>query len=191
MMERFRSVDMSDPERTVPMGSRMKSRITFVGIILVVTVACDKSVEPEMRNVDSVYFNSFESSEDTVGWWGYGAIGFWSDAPPNGGKQSLYVSGGCIVPHATVDLNAMMTDSYIILRCWGKNLAIGGGVSLKLPGDVPRSISIVVVDTAWKSYVSPDTLFCPANQSIRLSLAAGGIAPSAMLVDLVEVIRVR
>ncbi|HSR17692.1 MAG TPA: hypothetical protein VLM39_06315, partial [Ignavibacteriaceae bacterium] len=41
-----------------------------------------------------IYSNSFETPQDTVGLQRYGSIMFSNDVPPDGGTQSLYVSGG-------------------------------------------------------------------------------------------------
>ena len=43
----------------------------------------------------------------------------------------------------------------------------------------------------WKFYQSTDTLYCPANRQLKLSLASGGIVAGAMLVDLIEIIEVK
>jgi hypothetical protein len=139
-----------------------------------------------------VYFNSFEAGKDTVGWRGYGGIIFMQDAPAGGGKQSLQVSGGCIWPHASFVLPAFRHDGYFIVQCWGKNLMIGGGVELNIAGGYDKpGIGIPIQNPAWTFYASADTLFCPANCKLELTLGAGGIAASAMLVDLIQIIKVR
>ncbi len=152
------------------------------------TYNCENQTESNHDN-DSFYLNSFESPKDTVNWQGYGAISFRNDAPVNGGEQSLYVSGGCIVPHATVNLNNINNDSYLTIHCWGKNLVFGGTVELNYEdsNNQYHSISISVNDSTWTYYQSMDTLFCPANQVINLEINSGGFVHSAMLIDLLEV----
>ena len=44
-----------------------------------------------------IYFNSFELPSDTIEW--YGGVVLYNEAPETGGSRSLYVSGGCLVPH--------------------------------------------------------------------------------------------
>ncbi len=140
------------------------------------------------------YFNSFESPRDTVGWHGYATIRRDEDAPPNGGKYSLYVSGGCFVPHAVFEFPALSRDAHIVLQAWGKNLGIGGGISIGyyISDDYRGEyVSIFVDDPQWRLYEAPDTLFVPARTKWSLSIGAGGIAPSAILVDEIKVIRVK
>ena len=136
-----------------------------------------------------VYSNSFESSQDTVGWRGTGSREFRGDAAPDGGQQSLYVSGGCLWPHAWIELTPDESDGLYILRCWGKDLQIGGEVELNVEGSM-LGPWITVNQKEWVYYESADTLCCPAGKKIVLSMGAGGIVPSAMLVDRIEIVRV-
>ena len=172
---------------------RTASLIPFA-LFLCAAVACKVAVEPDQDEDDGViYFNSFESSADTAGWWGYGDAEFQTDTPPEGGNQSLFVTGTCIAPHFCLDLAPAYEERHLILRCWGKDLAIGGGASLEWfdeEHEQYKSIHIGISDTVWTTYESKDTLFCPASQTLTLHLGAGGIVYSAILVDLVEVIRV-
>jgi len=151
-------------------------------------VSCDLVVDPT-RNDNIVYLNSFESSADIADLEGEGGYWIYNDAAPKGGKSSLRVSGGCPSPHAYIDLEPMAKDSYLILKCWGKNLEIGGVVGLEVLSN-DSEIYLQIDGTNWQSYQTADTLLCPANQSTRLWMSAGGIAHSAMLVDLIEVVRV-
>ncbi len=156
--------------------------------IAVFGLHCSEISAPEEAE-ELVYYTSFEIDADTVGWQGY-AFGFKKEAPVRGGHRSLAVSGGCIYPHALLVLAPPENDSRLVLRCWGKNIGIGGGVTLELGGDQSGSIHISVQDTGWKAYESADTLFCPKGNTLNLSLGAGGIAWSAMLVDLIEIKRI-
>jgi len=141
---------------------------------------------------DSVlFFTSFESETDTSGWQGVSTSQFRTDAPLNGGAQSLFISGGCVIPHASYAISALENDSYLILRCWGKNLGIGGSVTLGLASQWPEGLHITIEDSVWTEYTSSDTLFCPKGEGLLLALFAGGIVPSAMEVDLIEIHVVR
>ena len=171
--------------------------ILTIGILAVFSVfrGCESIQQPIIINQspgERIYSNSFEAPSDTVGWNGW--MEFRNDVPRFGGKQSAYVSGGCIYPHVYINLPAVKYDCSLIFRCWGKNLEIGGLVELRLNPEIsrcpPPSVSISVNDTLWKFYQS-DTLHCSANIPLQLSMSAGGIVPSAMLVDLIEIIRVK
>ncbi len=136
-----------------------------------------------------IYSNSFESPEDTSGWMGY--LEFRNDAPPDGGYQSVYISGGCIWPHAWIELGPSDNSGYYVIRCWGKDLQIGGGVSIYVEGEYSNQVNITVNEKKWKYYTSENTLFCPAGKKIILASGSGGIIPSAMLIDKIEVVKVR
>lgn len=149
-----------------------------------------KPIEPLSNRI---YFNSFESSQDTIGWEGYSIVGFRNDTPPGGGNQSVEIAGACLHPHAFYELPPTNYDRSLILQCWGKNLAVGGMVELAPnPESViypHSSVIIQVQDSVWRFYRS-DTLFCPLKTPLLLSMSAGGYIPSAMLVDLLEIIKV-
>jgi hypothetical protein len=150
--------------------------------------SCDRVITPPEPIYEIIYSNSFEIVSDTAGWHGFIRIS--NDAPRDGRTHSAYVAGGCIHPHTWYNLKAFKQDSYLIIKCWGKNLSNGGGIELDL-NNYQKQIYISVTDSNWKAYQSPDTLFCPKGSNIRLSMSAGGIVPSAMLVDLIEIIRVK
>ena len=182
--------------RKILSGVIMKSKIHFafmncifffISAVLFIT----QLSQAQQGNI-VIYFNSFESPQDTIGWQGYGAREFRNDVPPSGGNQSLYISGGCIVSHAWIELGPFEEDGFFQLRCWGKDLAIGGGIWLEEEGDYPRDqIGMVINQKEWKYYESAETLFCLAGKKIILSMGAGGIASSAMLVDKVEIVNVQ
>ena len=140
---------------------------------------------------DLLYSTSFESPQDTAGWPKNVGMLFSTDVPPGGGDRSVQISGGCIHPHASIDILGPTEDSYLRIECWGKDLALGGGISLSRVTELERQVHIWVQDTAWAYYASGEVLFCPAGEKLRIEMASGGIVASAMLVDLVEVRVVR
>jgi hypothetical protein len=117
---------------------------------------------------------------------------FRDDAAPDGGNQSLFISGGCIWPHAWIELGPYDNNGFYILRCWGKDLQIRGSVSIEVEGDYLREqVSIAVDNKDWTHYESDRSLYCPAGRRMVLSMGAGGIVPSAMLIDKVEIVNVQ
>ena len=170
----------------------MKQKILSVIITLIFTlivIGCKNSSEPGLFDNSFIYQNSFESTSDTLGWSGYGIIVFSNDPSPGGGKQSLYVSGGCFVPHAEFKIQPQSENGCFVLQGWGKNLDKGGFVELYIADSV-KSISFDVSDKEWKFYQSADTLYCPANLQFKLSMISGGLVSSSMLVDQIRVKRV-
>jgi hypothetical protein len=171
----------------------MKTSITipmFLFSFIVLLIGCKTpppTAEQPVRG-EEVYYNSFESPGDTSGWGGY--MRFTDDAPPPGGNHSAFISGGCIIPHAYVTIVAPSYDTYLILRCWGKNLSNGGEIRLIRKNDWGGAITILINDTTWTRYQSADELFCPAGDTLSLELTSGGFIGSSMLIDLIEVVRV-
>lgn len=138
-----------------------------------------------------VYSNSFESPADTVGWIGYGTMQFRNDVPPGGGQHSLFVSGGCTVPHAAFKIGRVARDSRFVVKFWGKNLGNGGSVGLGFGPGPFGGIAVSVDDTVWTQYESQDILYCPADSTLWLTLNAGGIVASSMLVDNIQVLQLK
>jgi hypothetical protein len=161
----------------------MKSSFWLIVLISSLTVvSCKKENTPEQQ----IYFNSFESQSDTVGWIG-NAFNFDNDVPSHGGKKSLSVSGGCIIPHAEYTLNPQSADFYLKVEFWGKNLSNGGGVWLAVNKDGYSNISFDVTSKKWTLYESQEPIFWPANTSMTLGIIAGGIYSSSILIDMIEI----
>ncbi len=159
--------------------------LTTLGIVLAI-FGCQSSLSPHYQSGKSFYFSSFESEADTAGWHRFRSLSLKKDTPEKGGEHSVYISGVCYNPHAALELPSPDRDLHLQLQLFGKNLAHGGGVSLRnLTTD--DLIAVTVEDSSWSSYRSSENLFVNAGDSLRLSMTSGGIYYSAMLVDLVRV----
>ena len=157
-------------------------KIVFLFFFSLLLFSCEKESDLGQQ----IYFNSFESQSDVAGWTG-NAFSFSNDVPAHGGKKSLSISGGCVLPHARYTVTPQNTDCYLILKFRGKNLSSGGSVNLYVNKAGYKEISFDVSKKDWTLYESPDTLFCPANTSLTIEAMAGGISSSAMLIDMVEI----
>ena len=157
-------------------------KIIILSTLLSIAASCEKN----SINTDDIYFNSFEKESDLNGWLGYYELR--NEAPVQGGHQSLYISGGCVWPHAYYELGPFDEDLELTIQCWGKNLDKGGGINL-MPMDSPGGIHLSIDDKNWKKYTTDSLLFCPAGTKLQLSLSSGGLISSAMLVDMIEIIR--
>jgi hypothetical protein len=165
----------------------------FIAAFLLLNISC-KHVTDEDDSVTEIirpYFNSFESDADTTGWRGNGFFDLRDNGAPDGGSRSLFVTGGCPVPHAFFDLGVAGEKCSLKVRCWGKNLDIGGSVSLEWAEDASNNISVAITDTGWTYYESADVLFFPSDKTVRICLNSGSIAASSMLVDLLEIVRIK
>ena len=79
----------------------MNAKSFIVGFVFLFSFfSCENSDQEPFIPLDSFYFNSFEKNSDTTGWYGIGSEHIVEDAPDVGGKHSLEVSGGCVIPHA-------------------------------------------------------------------------------------------
>lgn len=172
---------------------RIGSSVCLLSLALAFLCSCKKesTTAPAEPPHSPIYFDSFESSADTVGWRGYGEHRLYADAPTGGGRQSLFVSGGCIIPHACINFRNQSSSAYVKLSCWGKRLVGGGRASLRAMNNSCRSISCDITDSVWTHYESTDSLFCARNDTLHLELMSGGIVPSSMLIDMLEVATVK
>ena len=75
------------------------------------------------------------------------------------------------------------------IRCWGRNLERGGGVSLVIEDPNPSAISLSIDDSYWRNYFTDSVLYCPVGGKIRITLSSGGFISSAMLIDMIEILK--
>jgi hypothetical protein len=161
--------------------------VRFAIAFLLAVLGCQQSTGPVIDTSKDLFFSSFESNADSAGWSGYGGWCFDQDAPPNGGSRSLRVAGGCIIPHLTRRLIAPAKPCSLSLIFWGKNLALGGSVSLRRAVGIGPELQVSVQDTAWTRYHSAHSIFSQPGDTFELEMTSGGIVYSAMRIDLIEV----
>ena len=171
----------------------MKNRPeAFLFAFVLLLAGCEHHPTQVSESVrDAIYSHSFESPADTVGWIGYGSLELYPSAPSGGGSWSVRVSGGCPVPHAHISIRIQSNVGPVVLQCWGKNLATGGGVQLYKKSDRSTAIRVQVTDTLWTQYRSAETLSCSANDTLELEMVSGGIIYSSMLIDKLEILKVK
>lgn len=138
-----------------------------------------------------VYFNSFESSEDTTGWYGITDQMFLDDHAPDCGEQSLYIGGGCIQPTAWIDLPAQEEGGYYVLSCWAKieDTTQTGQIILTITGENEQEekLELLLDDTEWTFYETQKSQYWPANHKLRLEIRIGGLIPAHMFVDCIKI----
>jgi hypothetical protein len=141
-----------------------------------------------------VYFNSFESAEDTTGWQGVSEEMLVGDPAPDGGNRALSIGGGCIQPAAYIDLPRQSEDGNYRVSCWGKasELPQTGEIVLAITdgGGQSRGIQLEIDSEDWRFYVSQGYLYCPADHGLRLEIWIGGLVPAHMFIDCVKVEKV-
>lgn len=158
----------------------------LIGIIIYFSMfGCSDSVSPENDNI--IYFNSFEAESDFDGWEGISQDNWKSDVPNAGSKKSVFISGGCVMPHARYVFNSKLPQGYYTIECWGKAYpkTFGGAVLLKYQINENYNYSFVNIefrDSVWTHKIS-DTLFFDKSYNLTIEMNAGGFIASAMLID--------
>jgi hypothetical protein len=153
-------------------------------------VSCSESpYEPSQEELDAgiVYFNSFESAADTLGWEGITGEMFVGDPAPGGGERSLHISGDCIQPTAHIVFPPDGSDRGYILGFWGKldDARQTGTLILAVKGDDgQREERALTVDgDQWTFYRSEKPLYTSADEALRLEIMIGGIVSASMSID--------
>lgn len=96
-----------------------------------------------------------------------------------------------LIAHRATKLKAAHIDYSKVKWRYCFFMAILVGVTA-LPGCEKSILSPAAGPVYFNSfYRSTDTLYCRADRKLKLMLGAGGIAASAMLVDLIEIIKVK
>jgi len=158
----------------------------LIGIMIFLSIfGCSDSVSPEMEQF--IYSNSFEKESDFEGWEGICSDNWKYDVPNDESKKSVFISGGCVIPHSKYVFKTYMSPGYYTIECWGKAYpkTFGGEVSLKYQIDENYNFSSVNIgfsDSVWTHKVS-DTLFFDKSHDLTIEMNAGGLVASAMLID--------
>ena len=158
----------------------------FIGIIIYFAIlGCSDSVSPEMEEFS--YSNSFEKESDFEGWIGIGSANWMNDVPNEESTKSVFISGGCVIPHSKYVFKTNVSPGYYTIECWGKAYpkTFGGEVSLKYQTDENynfSSVNISFTDSVWIYKIS-DRLFFDKSHELTIEMNAGGFVASSMLID--------
>ena len=158
----------------------------LMGIIIYFTIfGCSNSLSPEEDEI--VYMNNFEKESDFNDWKGISSENWRDDVPNEKSKKSVFISGGCIMPHALYVFKNNLPQGYYTIECWGKaySRTMGGTVSLKYQTNEDynySSVNIGFQDSVWMYKIS-DTLFFDKSYNLTIEMNAGGFLASAMLID--------
>jgi len=151
---------------------------------------CSKSKNGLKEDSNLLYYSSFETIHDLSQWERINEDNIISESCPDGGEYSIKISGGCLIPHASLTFEATGKDQYVVLDFFAKNLEIGGYVEIFIEGSNTSS-SISINDKEWKRYYTLNCIFWPAEKDLTIWLYSGGYVPSAMLIDEFKLIKVR
>ena len=131
---------------------------------------------------NEVYLNSFESEQDTVGWSVIRSYMLVNDSAPYSGSQSLYISGGCVQPAASLELNNIPSTSYYV-SFWGKaeDKNLSGGITFS-NGSNEEPLGVTINNEEWIFFdIGPvqKKEFSP----LKIDLIIGGFIPANMFID--------
>ncbi len=166
--------------------------ILWGGILLFLVNGCAGTKKNEAGQGYRVFYNSFETPQDTTLWYWAGTCQFSADAAPGGGKHALLIKGGKLLPAGSFITQPLKYGGYFTLRFWGKMVDIGGYIELSTIADheIRESIHVPILESTWMPLTSADTLYCPPNQSLMLTVQAGAMVDGQVLVDMLEVRKV-
>lgn len=111
-------------------------------------------------------------------------------APKGGGKRSLFVSGGCVIPHMVLDLGKIVSEELFTVKFMGKVLSNGGSVSLTAVKDNSEWVdlgSVYLSEPNWKEYLLKSTAPTPIGYNLKIQMSSGGFIAGGMLIDLLEI----
>ncbi len=175
--------------------NRLTSLVSIL-VLLLASAGCDSSVSPkdDGQRPEVIYFNSFESFRDAEGWTGVYEQMFVPDPAPNGGRKSLHIGGGCVMPTAQTSLGERRAGGDYTISCWGRLDDAGqrGAVALAayLDGQRCAESSLVMTTGEWDYYTSAEPLSCEPGAELRIEISIGGIVAASMSLDCLEVQRV-
>ena len=150
--------------------------------------SCKKVFDP---TDELIYYTSFEQESELNGWVGLSSMNMMNDTPGSGGDNSVFVSGGCVMPTAKYTLKAVGVEQIISFSCYGKNLTSGGSVYLRIDDEKDKDISIYVDDKTWTFYECSESIVWPANKDLSICLFSGGFVGSSMLIDEIRLLKKR
>lgn len=148
----------------------------------------EKLIIEDDLGIAVVYSLGFNTTEDTVDFKGYGYWNLVTDSVDNTIRRCLFVTGGCPFPHVIVELPSFGEGQFGLL-VQGRKLENSGYVLLRT--DDEKVISINIADSVWTFYQSGDTLFGESDDRYYLELNSGGFIPASMLVDEIQIIRLK
>jgi hypothetical protein len=140
-----------------------------------------------------IYFNSFESAEDTHGWIGLSTKMFIDDPAPGCGRKSLHIGGGAasMQPIAIFDFPPQSREGYYTMSCWGKSMNYGSIVLTTMSDWTgENSIELYIENPEWKLYSTEESVFCAKNQRLQIGIIVYGyFSGHSIFVDCLKVER--
>lgn len=130
-----------------------------------------------------LYFNSFESLHDISNIGNNNFVRLNTDSPPEGGKYSIEIIGGCFAPSPEIVIDKLDNSSYLTISFYGK-----GGGYVFLHSDT-QNYSLLYSEKDWKYHELTTKTFFSKGEKIKISFYSptNGASSGFMLVDLLTV----
>ncbi|UCE17710.1 MAG: hypothetical protein JSV84_12605, partial [Gemmatimonadota bacterium] len=139
-----------------------------------------------------IYFNSFETSEDTIDWIGLSTRMFIDDSVPGCGRKSLHIGGGAasMQPIAILEFQPQSKEGYYTMSCWGKSMNYGS-IVLTTPEhgwDEDNIIELRIEGPEWNLYTTEESVFCTGNHRLQIGIIVHGyFSGHSIFVDCLKV----
>ena len=154
----------------------------LLATVTFVALGCADEVAEYQPGEAIVYFNSFETDEETEG---IPSEMLSDQAPKGGGGQSLVITGGCIVPHLELEIGPFAAEVAVTMSCWGKtNRGLSGALMLRTDA---ASLALEIDSEDWRKFQTDTSLVIPAATPATLSFISGGFIPVTTYYDRIEV----
>ena len=150
---------------------------------MLIICRCTTEDSPILENNKVLYFTSFENDLDVQ--WYEGMKELADDAAPGGGQRSLFINGGCVVPHLIYKPGPYKRDMLLEMSLWGRTDR-GGSVFLMAEGGAANAV-VDIGDAEWTFYESEEAVYVPAGEKVLLSFVSGGFVGSSTFFDLLEI----
>ena len=154
-----------------------------VAIFALLQFQCTGTVDPVYDTANAYYATSFENEKDLAGWQGISTAELRSDAAPGYGSKSVFISGGCVIPHASLVLPPPGAAKNVRIGFYAKLLSSSGVCEMVVGSDYHGAKYISVSDSNWTFYRSDEIIHWPADSTLTIWLNSGGFTGGAMLVD--------
>ncbi len=156
-------------------------------ILVFSLLSCGGTLDPPYDYLNDYYTTSFENDSDLSGWDGISIDDLRNDAPPNCGSKSVYISGGCGIPHASLILSAPGKSLTIQIGLYAKVLFDRGVCEIFVGKNYQYPHYISIRDTNWAFYQLTEDIDWPSDSTLTINLNSGGFTSGAMLVDALKV----
>jgi len=144
---------------------------------------------------ETLYFTSFEPSEDSLAWFNRFPFAFSDDAPQGGSSRSLYVINDLWLG-MSFRLQSLYETAYLEIRVWGKLLSGNESASIVLDNKLnywdvippTKRIEVSITEGDWTYYTSSTSGTFDENDPLRMNLVTH---ESPMLIDNLEIRRIK